>query len=68
MFDDEYENEYPPTPEADEICPLLPPEMHRVGTQWPCRVCGCEPDDPFPLDRCKSEIVQVAYCRQQEPG
>jgi hypothetical protein len=64
MFDDNQEdNEYPPTPEADEICPLLPPEMQQPGTQWPCRVCGCMPDEPFPLDKCKSEWVRLEALR-----
>lgn len=58
---DDEDNLYPPTPEADEICPLLPPNLQQPGTQWPCRVCGLTPDDPFPLDRCKSETVQLAF-------
>jgi hypothetical protein len=64
MFDDEYENEFPPIPEADEICPLLPPNMQQPGAQWPCRVCGCTEDDLFPLDKCLSERVQIA-CGQE---
>ena len=59
MNDDE-DNSYGPTPEADEICPLLPPNMQQPGTEWSCRVCGLTPDDPLPRNRCKSESVQLA--------
>ncbi len=58
---DEEDDLYPPTPEAEEICPLLPPEMQKPGTAWPCRVCGLAADDQSPLDRCKSETVQLRY-------
>jgi hypothetical protein len=51
---------YPPTPEAEEVCPLLPPEMQQPGTVWPCHVCGLKPEDPQPLGRCRSEIVRFA--------
>jgi hypothetical protein len=57
---DDEDDFYPPTPEAEEICPLLPPEMRQPATVWPCRVCGLMPDDPRPLDRCKSETVRFA--------
>ena len=49
---------YPPTPEAEEVCPLLPPEMRQPGTVWPCRVCGLAPGDSDPLCACKSETVR----------
>jgi hypothetical protein len=62
------DNEYPPTPEAEEICPLLPPSMQQPGTVWPCRVCGLEPDDPLPLARCKSETVYLAACKADHQG
>jgi hypothetical protein len=52
---------YPPTPEAEEICPLLPLEMQQPVTVWPCRVCGLRPEHALPLDRCMSETVtQIA--------
>jgi hypothetical protein len=44
-------------PEAEELCPLLPPEMRQPGTVWPCRICGLAPDYPEPLRRCQSETV-----------
>jgi hypothetical protein len=53
----------PPTPEADEICPLLPEEDQQPGTSWPCAVCGLEPNDPDPLARCLSETVLLAARR-----
>lgn len=55
---EEEDNLYPPTPEAEEICPLLPPEMQQPGTVWPCQVCGLRPEDALPLDRCMSETVR----------
>lgn len=58
MFTDD--ETYPPTPEADELCPMLPPEMRQDGTVWPCRVCGCEASDPQPLRKCLSETVLFA--------
>jgi hypothetical protein len=57
---DDEDNSYAPTPEAEEICPLLPAEMQQTGTVWPCRVCGLMPADPSPLDRCKSETVWMS--------
>ena len=59
MDNDNEDNMYPPTPEAEEICPLLPPAMQQQGTVWPCRVCVPAVGDPFPLDRCKSETVRL---------
>lgn len=57
MSDDELS--YPGgMPEAEEWCPLLPPESRQDGTVWPCRVCGCEADDPQPLRKCLSETVR----------
>ena len=51
---------YPPTPEAEEWCPMLPPEMRQPGTAWPCRVCGLSEDEPDPLRKCLSETVRFS--------
>jgi hypothetical protein len=52
---------YPPTPEAEEICPLLPAELAQPGTVWPCRVCGLELGETEPLSRCLSETVLYLF-------
>jgi hypothetical protein len=60
---------YPPSAEAEEICPLLPAELAQPGTVWPCRVCGLELErsaakplaelgETEPLSRCLSETVR----------